>query len=423
MSPVRRLLPSAALLALAACDPVGLPASPPALTPGVDETALTRRELLGKRLFEDTTLSEPAGQACASCHDAARAFAGNAGSPVPAVARGAITSRLGTRNVPTLLYASYSPPFQYVADDAPDGGVRWIPVGGQFWDGRAADLEAQALGPLLNPREMNNADADAVLAKVRARPYAALFAEVCGAASDTAQAYACLGASIAAFERTDRFRPFSSRFDRMLAGELELTALEARGFDVFKDPTKGNCIACHAGDPTSRDSEDWLFTDFTYDVLGAPRNAAIPDNADPGVVDLGLCAQEGLAGRAPPSVDLARSCGAFKVPTLRNVAVTAPYFHNGVFETLEDALRFYATRDTEPGRWYPAAADGGVDVFDDLRPEHRGNVNRTEVPYDRRPGEAARLSDDDLQALKAFLETLTDEGAAPALLANPTASN
>jgi cytochrome c peroxidase len=103
-----------------------------------------------------------------------------------------------------------------------------------------------------------------------------------------------------------------------------------------------------------------------------------------------------------------RGCGAFKVPTLRNIAITAPYFHNGAFDTLADALRFYATRDTDPGRWYPALADGGVDRFDDLPAEYRANVNVKEVPYDRHPGEQPRLSDDDLTALEAFLETLTD---------------
>lgn len=387
-----------ALLAAACGDDV-----PP---PAPDEAALSPEELLGKRLFEDPDLSEPRGQACASCHLAARAFAGDGG----AVARGSRPDQLGSRNVPTAMYASFSPPFGFVAEPEPDahGATVWTPTGGQFWDGRAADLAAQALGPFLNPREMNNPDAGAVIAKVRAASYAPLVEQVFGAgALDDAQAYAHLGEAIAAFEDTPRFHPFSSRFDAFLRGDGALDAHERRGLALFEDPDKGNCISCHAGDPSSHDPRAWLFTDFTYDALGVPRNPAIPDNADPSRFDLGLCAQDGLAARAPAGFDVSGVCGAFKVPTLRNVARTAPYFHNGRFDDLHDVVRFYVTRDTDPARWYPAAG-GAVDVFDDLPPADRGNVNTTEVPYDRGPGDAPRLTDDEIDDVVAFLEALSD---------------
>ena len=146
-----------------------------------------------------------------------------------------------------------------------------------------------------------------------------------------------------------------------------------------------------------------MFTDFTYDNLGVPRNTAIPANLDPAYTDMGLCGPErsDLADRR----DL---CGAFKVPTLRNVATRKVFFHNGRFQSLRDALRFYVRRDTNPEAFYPTAADGSVDKFDDLPPALRGNVNTTEVPYERKPGDAPRLSETELDDLEAFLNTLTD---------------
>jgi cytochrome c peroxidase len=336
---------------------------------------------LGALLFHDPSLSSPPGVACASCHDAAQAFTGSNASPVDAVALGSRPGQLGTRNVPTILYASFSPRF---------GVVDGTPTGGQFWDGRADDLVEQAKGPLLNPAEMNNADAAAVVAAVRAGDAADAFRAVYGddAFDDPDRAFDRIAQAIAAFEESDAFHPFSSKFDAVLRGAAQLDEREARGFALFTDPEKGNCIACHAGAEGSRDPADWLFTDFTYDTLGAPRNPDIPANADPSYFDLGLCAND--------------VCGAFKVPTLRDIARTAPYGHNGRFATLKDIVTFYVTRDTDPARWYP---DG---TFDDLPPDDVAQVNTTEVPYDRHPGEAPRLSDAEIDDVVAFLGTLTD---------------
>jgi cytochrome c peroxidase len=381
----------------------------------LDEQELSATELLGKRLFEDTNLSEPPGQSCASCHDPKRAFTGNAGSSIDAIAAGSRPGRFGSRNAPTAMYAMFSPPFSLVPETNDKGVVELVPTGGQFWDGRAASLTEQAKGPFVNPDEMNNPDPAAVVAKVRASSYAALFRRVYGAdaleGADPTVAYDRIAAAIAAFEQTSRFRPFSSKFDDVLRGNAQLDATERLGLSLFRDPKKGNCIACHVGggdDGDSKASEDWLFTDFTYDTLGVPRNANLPANADSSRFDLGLCAQPGFASRAPAGFDVASTCGAFKVPTLRNVAVTAPYMHNGYFETLRDVVRFYATRDTSPDRWYPHGPDGDVATLDDLPPEHRRNVNTTEVPYDRKAGEAPRLDDDEIDAIVAFLRTLTD---------------
>ncbi|HVO27284.1 MAG TPA: cytochrome-c peroxidase [Candidatus Margulisiibacteriota bacterium] len=406
--PVPMRLLVGVLILLSACGDAG--SQHAASTPPSDEASLTPAALLGKRLFEDTNLSEPPGQACASCHDSQHAFTGNNGSRIPAVALGSRPETFGNRNTPTVMYALFSPGFSFVAAPDEDGLIDYTPTGGQFWDGRATSLAEQAMQPFLNSREMNNPNPAAVIAKVRDSSYAALFRSVYGsnALDDVDTAYDQLVDAIAAFESTPRFHPFSSKFDDYLRGTATLDPAEARGFELFKDPEKGNCIACHVGDESSRDPAAWLFTDFTYDNLGIPRNTKIPDNNDPTFFDLGLCKQEGIAAKAPPGFDVESLCGAFKVPTLRNVAVTAPYGHNGYFTTLRDVVRFYVTRDTNPELWYPTDAAGNVQKFNDLPPEYRANVNTEEVPYDRKPGEQPRLADDEIDAVVAFLNTLTD---------------
>ncbi len=221
-------------------------------------------------------------------------------------------------------------------------------------------------------------------------------------AADPANAFNGLTTAIAQYglELPD-FHRFDSRYDAHLAGTAVLTEQEARGLALFEDPEKGNCAACHPTRPGA-DGSPPLFTDFTYDNVGVPRNAKIPANADPAFYDLGLCGPErkDLAARR----DL---CGAFKVPTLRNVARTAPYFHNGAFATLREVVDFYVRRDTEPGAWYPKSA-AGVRKFDDLPLELAGSVNAAEVPYDRKEGGTPSLTPGEIDDVVAFLETLDD---------------
>ena len=145
------------------------------------------------------------------------------------------------------------------------------------------------------------------------------------------------------------------------------TEREQRGLNLFVQPQKGNCAHCHSVDAGSREPSKSLFTDFSYRALGLPRSARIPKNADPAFFDLGLCQRvpvsvSGLpVPTARPPVTNPAHCGLFKTPTLRNIAITAPYMHNGFFDTLRDAVAFYATRDTHPARWFPAGVK-----FDDL---------------------------------------------------------
>ena len=136
-----------------------------------------------------------------------------------------------------------------------------------------------------------------------------------------------------------------------------------------------------------------------------PRNRAIPANADPDYFDLGICGPD----RTDVVVLRPDLCGAFKVPTLRNVALTAPYFHNGRFATLRETLQFYVRRDTNPEQFYPLDAGGRPIKFDDLPAPYRRNVNTTEVPYDRGAGDVPALNDSDIEDVIAFLNTLTDE--------------
>jgi cytochrome c peroxidase len=196
--------------------------------------------------------------------------------------------------------------------------------------------------------------------------------------------------------------PFTSKFDAWLAGKARLNPAELRGYRLFNDPGRGNCAACHLDQPT-RDGLPPLFTDFQYEALGVPRNPAIPANRDARYYDLGLC--------GPYRMDLSgetQYCGMFLTPSLRNVATRHAFFHNGVFHSLEQVLDFYVNRDLHPERFYPRDAAGHVIRYDDLPARYRGNVDRVDAPFDRRPGDQPALTPAQIRDVIAFLDTLTD---------------
>jgi cytochrome c peroxidase len=350
---------------------------------------------LGEKIFADPSLSASGAMACATCHDPGHAHAQS--NALPVQLGGANLDVPGFRAVPSLQYISLTPPFGFEGDGTPTGGFDR--------DGRANDLLVQALRPLFAAHEMANATPADLVARLARTPYAAEFRQVFGQdIFDDEQATAlAVTFALAQYQKLDpEFRPFNSKYDYFLAGKLRLEPAELRGLALFNRADKGNCAACH---PSGRgpDQSPPMFTDFTYDNLGVPRNAAIPANLDPAYVDMGLCGPE-----RSDIADRQELCGAFKVPTLRNVATRKVFFHNGRFQSLRDALRFYVRRDTNPEEFYPTAADGTVYKFDDLPPALRGNVNTEEVPYARKPGEAPRLSETELDDLEAFLNTLTD---------------
>jgi cytochrome c peroxidase len=349
---------------------------------------------LGEQLFRDESLSASGRLSCQTCHLPEFAHAAPTGDLVSRGGPGMDVP--GLRNSPSIRYASFTPPFGYDAEGTAFGGF--------FRDGRVPSLAEQAKLPFLDAREMANATPADVIARLARSPNAARFREVFGpdALDEPGAAYDRLAAAIAQYQvENPDFRRFDSKYDAFLAGRASLSPAEQRGLSLFEDPEKGNCAACHPSRPAA-DGTPPLFTDFTYDNVGLPRNARIPANADPGHFDLGLCGPErkDLAARR----DL---CGAFKVPTLRNVARTAPYFHNGAFETLREAVDYYARRDTEPGLWYPQAA-AGVRKFDDLPADLAGSVNTAEVPYDREAGGTPALTPAEVDDVVAFLATLDD---------------
>jgi cytochrome c peroxidase len=321
---------------------------------------LTPKQELGKKLFFDKNLSTPSGQACADCHSPESGF-GNPDANLP-VSRGVHKDRFGKRNDLPAAYAAYSPTFHYDANEE-------MYVGGQFWDGRAPDLIEQAKGPFLNPLEMANPDEKTVVEKVRKSDYAHLFLEVFGKAAfkDPNNAYHKVAEAIAEYEKSGELNQFSSKYG---------------GLELFEDENKGNCAACHPSKPNA-DNTPPLFTDFTYDNLGVPKNPENPFyylarefNPD-GVkfVDLGL---GGVINRTNEN-------GKFKVPSLRNIAKTSPYLHNGIFKTIRQVIVFYNTRDVGP--WPP--------------PEFPVNINRDEL------GDLG-LSEQEVDDIIAFLLTLTD---------------
>ncbi len=357
------------------------------------EAQLSTMGRLGGQIFRDETLSASGRMSCQTCHQPATAHA--SANDAPAEFGGAALDLQGGRMSPGIRYLRSNGAFHFDAEGTPTGGF--------FWDGRAASLEAQAAGPFLNPVEMAMPSKAAVVAQLRQATYAGQFAAVFGrdVFDDVERAYAAITIALAQFQREDAgFAAFTSKYDAYLAGRAQLTAQEARGLALFEDEAKGNCAACHPSRPV--DGQPPLFTDFTYDALGVPRNPELKHNADAAFFDLGLCARDDgvLASRE----DL---CGLFKVPTLRNVALRKRYFHNGRFASLRDVVDFYVTRDTEPARWYPTA-NGIVAKYDDLPAAYHGNVNTSEPPYDRRPGDAPALGADEIDDVVAFLRTLTD---------------
>lgn len=355
------------------------------------EASPERIAALGGRIFSDTSLSASGQQSCGSCHDAA--FAHAPPNTLRVQPGGATMDQQGARAAPSIDYASFSGPFRFDANGRP--------VGGLFWDGRAATLQVQAGSPLLSPLEMANNSRAEVVAKLARAAFADEFKAVFGADifSRTDDAFERATLALQQFQLGESFKPFSSRYDAVLRGSVALNAQEQRGLALFNDSARGNCAACH---PATRgaDGSPPLFTNFGYENLGVPRNNELIRNEDGLYHDMGLCDRAELRQR----LDL---CGFFKVPTLRNVARRASFFHNGRFGTLREVLDFYATRDTEPGRWYPSDDAGGVLKFDDLPPQLRGNVS-THAPYGRQPGDAPALSEADIDDLLAFLLTLND---------------
>lgn len=336
----------------------------------VDTTA---QATLGEKLYFDTNLSNPPGQSCAVCHLPTSGFADpDNGQPT---SEGAITGRFGNRNSPTASYAAQIPEFSFVTG-GPGGGHY---VGGQFLDGRASTLELQALGPFLNILEMNMASEAAVIDQIKLATYAAEFETVygTGALDNSATAYQQVSQAIAAFERTAVFSLFNSKFDAVQNGTDTFTVAEQNGQNLFNG--RGNCVRCH----NTGNGSPQVFSDFEYRNIGTPANPANPfltldSSLNPdgaGFVDLGL-------GSA---VNEVAQNGKFRTPTLRNINTTAPYMHNGVFNTLTEVVNFYNRRDVD-----------GIVPEVNQNIDNGGNIGNL------------NLTPAEVQDLVAFMQTLSD---------------
>jgi len=388
--------------------------------------ALSAMAQLGRQIFHDASLSGSGKLACAACHQPDHHY----GPPdAAAVFGGSTMTRQGVRAVPSLMYLERQPAFSLGPDDAENedvdlarmaalrrgvprapktagntaqGAAALVPQGGLFWDGRADTLQDQALTPLLNPLEMDGGSVATLVAKLRRADYAPRFVALFGKAIlDTPRlllAEAMFAVARYQIEEPS-FHPYTSKFDYWLEGRARLGPAELRGYLLFNDAGKANCAGCHLDRPGA-DGTPPLFTDHQFEALGVPRNRALRANADPAYFDLGVC--------GPYRQDLhaeTRFCGMFLTPTLRNVAARYVFFHNGMYHTLRQVLDFYAFRDVAPEKVYP---HGPVAKYDDLPPAARPNVDVTDPPFDRAPGERPAMTEREERDIIAFLGTLTD---------------
>ncbi|MGD0677141.1 MAG: cytochrome c peroxidase [Polyangiaceae bacterium] len=373
--------------------------APPIVDPIPPHTVptLTPREEVGRFIFLDATLSNPPGTSCASCHDPRAAFSGNNGS-VTGVARGSRPGHFALRNAPSVMYLKFVPPFHFALED--DDDVEESPFGGLTWSGRADTVAEFARIPLFDANEMNAKSEAEIASKLGAAPYAAdLTREYPGALTTPASAMKAFGEALQAFLTSEAMSPFTSKFDDFLRGKAQLSPLEIKGMRAFENREKGSCQHCHPMHEGWNRPEGSLFTTYSYDSVGVPRNHAIAANADAKHYDLGLCER---TQKKEPSSD-EKWCGSFRIPSLRNVAVRQRFMHNGAFSKLRDVVTFYATRSTNPDLFYPHGAK-----FDDAPERYRRNVNTFSLPYNRREGGPPALDDADVDAIVAFLETLTD---------------
>lgn len=329
------------------------------------------KEQLGKVIFFDNSLSNPGGQSCATCHSPLAGFSDPAHSIVSA---GAADKMFANRNAPSVSYAMYAPPLHYNKEDE-------TYVGGLFWDGRVNSLKDQAKKPFFNPLEMNITDLEMFAKKVKASVFYTQLVQLYGETGDNEKLLDNIADAIEAYERSVEINSFSSKFDYYLKGQASFTPLEKTGFELFQN--KAQCANCHPVEPDPV-YHQVLLTDFTYDNIGVPKNTYnpyyyIPSKQNP---DGSLYVDPGLYSTTKNKDNL----GQFKVPTLRNIALTGPYFHNGVYGTLEEVIHFYNKRDTDPA--IPS-------------PEINSNVNHEELGN-------LKLTPQEEQALVAFLKTLTD---------------
>jgi len=370
------------------------------------QTGFTKEDL-GKKLFFDQNISITRNTSCATCHDSEHAFMDarftKDGVDQTIFIHGALSVgddsvSLGGRNAPTVMYAMFSPDFNATTI-----------TGGQFHDGRASALKDQAIGPPLDSAEMMMPNAASVVARLQENPeYVEMFTALYGATifDDTNTAFASMGEAIARFEKTNIFAPFDSKYDHYVSCKANggstsyclqdgnWTIDEQLGMDLFFSQNNTNCVTCHQLKTQSEVAGE-TFTNYEYHNIGTPKNIeAIQAKTALGLSDLNAT-EHGVYGAYPNEVNSSKD-GAIKVPTLRNIAVTGPYMHNGVFKELMTVLKFYD---------HMGSGDRPINS-ETNQPWDKPDVNAT---INREDLQMPKLSDRKLQALEAFLKTLTDK--------------
>jgi cytochrome c peroxidase len=334
-----------------------------------------QKQALGKLIFEDKTLSEPAGQACSSCHQANNFYA----DPGKAISPGANPKLFSNRNVPSIAYGKFTPELYWNKEEA-----LWM--GGFFYDGRAKTMKEQAAGPFLNPLEMGNTTQQQVVEKLKKSTYRTFIESQYGIKiwDNNDKAFKAAIDAIVAYENGPEFGLFNSKYDYFLQGKAELTKQEKLGLELFDAEDKGNCAACHT---SAAENNKPLFTDYSYDNLGQPANKSLAfykidkrfNPAGKMYVDYGLANNPHINNGQDEK-------GKFKVPTLRNIDKTGPYLHNGVFDSLKEVVEFYNERDVKE-KW------GNPEVNENVNSEELGDLKLTKTEVD---------------AIVVFMKTLTD---------------
>ena len=355
---------------------------------GAGKSSLMSKQQLGTALFFDANLSANRNQSCATCHNPSQAFVDPRENKFArAVSEGSIDGRFGNRNSPSLTYTSKIPKFGVDIN----GDYR----GGFFYDGRAKDMQSQIAITLFNKNEMALKSPQELLNRIKENnDYILSFETYFGADvfDDPDRTIKAVASLIVAYESGPLFSLFTSRYDRYLKGEYVLSDLEEKGRNLFFSDI-ANCIGCHHSSQSQSDKNE-LFTDHKYHNIGLPVNQTYIDKEalQKKLPNLGLARNTSVK-------DKKRSMGKFRTPSLRNVAVTGPYMHNGVFQELSTAIHFYnhyiVTRETALTN--PETMKGW------LKNETSENI-ATDLLQRGQP-----ISGERMKELIAFLRILTDE--------------
>jgi len=348
-------------------------------------TQAQNMEQLGEMLFFDVNLSKNRTESCSTCHNPEHGFVDDRDNGVASmVSMGDDLKSRGSRNAPTAAYAMVSPHFHF---DSKKQQYK----GGQFLDGREKTLAGQAGGPPLNPVEMGMPDKKMVVERLKEnKKYVTLFQEHFGEKifEDIDQAYKAMGLAIEAFEKTKTFAPFDSKYDRYLKDEYDLTVLEDLGRTLFFSNNNLSCAKCHL--LKEEDEAGETFSNYEYHNIGVPGNPVLMQK---GIITADFI-DHGLLEN--PNITDKKHDGKFKVPTLRNVAVTAPYMHNGVFKTLRGVMEFYDKYNNKKRVNNPETGKPWA------KPEVNATVNLDLL-------KAKKLTDRKIDALIAFMKLLTDK--------------